>query len=95
MRVTKVLLLILALVFVMGCTKTKFNRGVTELPGDFKDVLKDDFEKFSTIDEDITRRLEHSYQKTVDGTNDVIRWTKQEWNKSAENLGLVVVNIGD
>ncbi len=94
MKALKVAAIVLLVIAAAGCNKTKFNRGVYEVPGDVKRWTKQDLDKFRTIPDDISRRVEHSYGKAVDMSNDVQRWTSQEWNNFKENVNWTVVQIG-
>lgn len=96
MKAFSVAIMLVLVLFAAGCTnyKTKFNRGYYEIPGDFKKIVKEDVERFNTLDQDIHRRVAASYEKTVDGVYDVKRWTTQEWNQLTENVEWTVVQIG-
>ncbi|MDZ7816914.1 MAG: hypothetical protein U5N86_13280 [Planctomycetota bacterium] len=95
MRTIKVLFIVLLVLVASGCTyKTKFNRGVNEIPGHVERHAERDYEKFLTLDDHLERYMDGMWENSVDGTHHVARWTKQEWNRSEDNVRWVVVQIG-
>ena len=94
MKILKAFSVLVLLVAFAGCTQTKFNRGVDTIPGDFVHHAKYDIEKFKSLNDDIGRKLENSYQKAVDISYDIKRWTTREWEKSCDGVKWVVVQIG-
>ncbi|MFA4987025.1 MAG: hypothetical protein WC712_10605 [Candidatus Brocadiia bacterium] len=92
MRIVQIVILLALTAFALGCTETKFNRGVGTIPKDISRWSDAELANSASFGKDLHRWLDHSYEYKVDLANDIQKWTVQEWQGAKDGGSFLLVN---